>query len=139
MGFIIGIIILTSFTLILSKYLKYNRKLTFSKIIIVIIFFNLIFYGGIVIIGTINNIKNEIDFNNNIQLYGKDHPDYGLLKNYDSLTDKEKQIHDYYIGDGGKKMFTYILVPILFILNIVFIIILYFLMDQIYKLVSNRR
>ena len=127
MEYIIGIIIFTFLALIITKYLKYNRNYKYSKIIIVIILLNLIFYGSIVIIGIIDDIKVEKDFNNRFQLYSKDHPDYGLLKDYDSLTDEEKRIYNYYFGDGGRKVFTYIIVPITFVINIVLIIILYFL------------
>jgi hypothetical protein len=124
---IIGIIIFTFLALVITKYLKYNRNYKHSKIIIVIILLNLIFYGGIVMIGIIDDIKIEKDFNNRFQLYSKDHPDYGLLKDYDSLTDEEKRIYNYYFWDGGRKVFRYVIVPIIFIINIVLIIILYFL------------
>jgi hypothetical protein len=137
MEYIIGIIIFTSLALFIIKYLKYKRNYKHSKIIIAIIFLNLIFYGSIIIAGTINNIKNEKDFNSNIQLYSKDHPDYGLLKDYDSLTDEEKRIYNYHIGDGGRKVFTYIIIPITFILNIVLIIFLYFLIESKYFKKNN--
>ena len=141
MAFIIGIIIFTSLVLVFAKYLKCRFFKNNPKIIIVIILFNLVFYGGIIIIGMLIDIKNENDFNNNIQIYSKDHPDYGLLKNYESLTDEDRQIYDYYIGDGGRNIFMFIIIPILFIIYILFILLLYFLLEIKYfkrKYINNK-
>jgi hypothetical protein len=61
----------------------------------------------------------------------KDHDDYGLLKNYDSLTDEEKIIHNRYFRDGGRIVFMFIINPLIFIINIILEIIIYFFIDLI--------
>ena len=129
MWFFLLILIFSIFILVLSKYL--NNKFKFKNktilILFIIVLVNIIFFGGIIIIGHINEIKLENKFNELFQLYDKDHPDYGLLKKYDPLNEDEKQIYNSYFGDGGRKVFRYIIIPILCIFNIFILIILYFI------------
>ena len=133
---IIDFIIIAIFTLVFSIFLKYKYKVKFIFILLFIILMHLLYYGSILIIGNINDIKLENKFNELFQLFEKEHPDYGLLRNYDTLTDEEKQIWDRYIGDGGRLVSRYFVWPILCILNIIMIIISYFI---ICKIVNNRR
>ena len=137
MELIIFLLLFTAFVLFISKYLNYKHKIKISKIFFLIIIINIIFYGGYILFVTIKDIKNNIEFNENIQLYSKDHPDYGLIKEYDTLTDDEKNSYNYYFGDGGRNLFTYIGIPIMCIINIILIIILYYLIDLII-LIKNK-
>ena len=123
--------IFSIFVLVLSVYLKYKYNIKTIIIILIIIIINIIFYGSIIMIGHINEIKLENEFNELFQLFDKDHPDYGLLRNPNTLTDDEKIIWELYFGDGGRKVGRYIIMPILCMFIIIFTIVTYFIIIKI--------
>ena len=123
------------FVLSLSIFLKFKYKVKTIFILLIIFIINIAYFGNIIFNGYKNEIKLKNEFNELFQLYDKDHPDYGLLKNQNILSDDEKRIWDRYFGDGGRKVGMYILVPIMYIFNILMIIILYFIINGIiYKI-----
>ena len=136
MEYLILIIIFTGLVTLLIKYLQYKKNIRFIKLLSTIILLNFVFYGFIEIITISNHLKIKKDFENNknIQLYPKDHPDYGLLQNIDLLSDEDKLLYRRYFGDGGRLMFMAIFNPLTFIINIIIIIIIYFLIELIIKI-----
>ena len=119
------------FVLVVSVYLKYKYNIKTIIILLIIIITNIIFYGSILMIGHINEIKLENKFNELFQLFDKDHPDYGLLRNYNTLTDDEKIIWDKYFGDGGRNIGRYMLLPIFYMFIIIFTIVTYFIIIRL--------
>ena len=112
-------------------YLKYKHNVKTIIILLIIVTINVLFYGGIVISSHISEMERENEFDELFQLYDKDHPDYGLLRNYNTLTDDEKIIWDKYFGDGGRNIGRYMLLPIFYMFIIIFTIVTYFIIIRL--------
>ena len=136
MVYSVGIIALTVLVLVLIKYLQYKFRMIFFKAFVIIISLNILFFGYFEISGIINDIRITNKFDKNIQLYDKGHPDYGLLKNYESLTEEEKRIYDAHIGDGGRNLFLLMINPALCLINASLIFTVYFVSDGIIHIIK---
>ena len=128
-------IILTVLIICVIKYLQYKKNVGFTKVLLIIILSNILFFGFIEIIAIIND---KIDQKRHkeimqIYLYSEDYKDSDLRKHYDSLTDEEKETFDFVdrIAKNRRNMFMYEAIPLIFVVNIFSEIVIYFLIDLI--------
>ena len=125
--YLIFYILLNLGLLIFLKFLQHKKGLKRYKILLILLFINLLFVFAWLAFWLITNHNITVEFNNTFD------PDGDGFFSLENLTEEEDNIANRYFGDGGRNIF--VLCNMIFCgLNYIFILLLSFAIDFVVHL-----